>query len=173
MTKWGTVGTALAVLAACGGAGSSAESGAEVSGDAGSEPVAGAPQVADSYQRSVDEAWTLATAGEYPGNACAALQGRTHGVLRGDDEAAKVEARQAIEACGVTVGAKYYLTYLDKVASGEYTCRDFITESAKIGVMVTSISEDDEAATLARRERLVEAISARVEELCPGVARVL
>jgi len=165
-------GAALAVLA-CGGSQSAGGDGGSGAPAATSAAVAGAPKVSESYQGVINDAWAEAVAGEYPGNTCAALSGRTLRVFRGQDEAAKAEAREAMEACGVAAGSRYYLTFLDKIAQGERTCQNLIFESAKIGALLISVGEEGTPEHEGRRGRLVEAISGRVEEVCPGMSRVL
>ena len=164
-----TLALALGVMA-CGG--SAGGDGAAEGGDEATA-VTGAPQVAAGYQRAINSAWAEAEAGEFPGNSCAALAGRTLSVFRGDDEAAKAEAREAMEACGVKVGARYFMSVLDKVEQGEQTCQDLIFESTKIGALLISVGEEGTPEHEGRRGRLVEAISDRVEQVCPGMSRVL
>ncbi len=132
------------------------------------------PRVASRYQGSIDRAWQAAVNGENPAGRCAALKGSTLLVFRGDDDEAKQGAREAVEACSVTVSARYFLTYIEEIIEGERTCRDLLTETAvNIGAMITTVGEESDAVRKARRARLLDAIAPQVREVCPELARAI
>ena len=90
---------------------------------AASESPAGAPQVGQTYQGTIDRAWTKAVAGENPSSACAALKGR---VIGSKDESES--ALRALLACNVDIPVRYFESYLDMVEAGDKTCMDYMTE---------------------------------------------
>jgi len=168
----------LAFAVACGGGSAGGESGNGGDEAARSKVVPKAapraPRVAADYQDAIDRAWNRAAEGTHPSKACAALQGRLLRFFRGEDAKARDDARGAAEACSVLVGSRYFLTVLEAVESGTRTCNDFLTESATtIGALVLSLEAAGEVVAAARRKRLVELIKPRVEEVCPGMGRVL
>lgn len=130
--QWTCWATAIVALA-CGEARSNAKAevaetiesevvaaAAEEEAGAAGPSVAGAPQVGERYQRTVDRAWEKAVAGETPAYACAGLKGR----LMGNDEAATDGGREALFACNVLAPVRYFETLLDGVDAGEATCQD-------------------------------------------------
>ena len=113
---------------------------AEAEKDASSrdEAVAGAPTVAETYQRSINRGWEKAVAGETPAYACAGLKGR----VIGTGEAPEPEAVEALYACNVLLPVRYFETHLDRVEAGEISCYDFSRDmSIQIGAMTMSIDD--------------------------------
>jgi hypothetical protein len=137
MTRWMQLGVtaALAVALACGGGSSTeAQSGVEkqvqdevaaakkdVESTEGA--TAGAPEVAEEYQSTINRGWEKAVAGENPAFACAGLKGRLIGTKKTDDPA----ARSALFACNVLIPVRYFETTLDQVDAGSKSCSDLMT----------------------------------------------
>lgn len=168
----------------------------EATEDAGSDggSVAGAPEVGERYQSSIDRGWEKAVAGETPAYACAGLKGR----VMGTDAAADPEALEALFACNVLLPVRYFETYLERVEAGEKSCYDFSREMTiqlpamtlsvdSIQGMVDAIGEDPEAAAadtlgaavddatletgLTDPERLVkDRLEEPVRRVCPDMA---
>lgn len=112
----------------------------QASGDA--EPAedvpAGAPRVAETYQRTIDRGWTKAVEGETPAYACAGLKGR----VMGTGQAADPAAVEALFACNVLLPTRYFETYLDSVEAGEKSCTGLLTElSTQLSAMTLSIDD--------------------------------
>jgi hypothetical protein len=167
--------------------------------DAPGGAVAGAPRVAETYQRTIDRAWEKAAAGENPAFACAGLKGRVMAA------GAEVDAagREALYACNVTVPVRYFEAFLDRVEAGEKTCQDLMMEvTTQLPAMALSVEglreaaaaleaggEEEELAAdvltgtvddatrdrgLADPKRAVkEALAPRVREACPDLAPVI
>lgn len=117
----------VAGVAACGGSENGEREGdrADASGEeevaAAAPRVSGAPEVEESYQARIDEAWQEAVAGENPSITCAAVKGRATASEPGS-------AARAIEACNVDVPVRYFLTYVERIEAGEKTCNDLMME---------------------------------------------
>lgn len=196
---------ALALTLACGGPSSEARSEAEdpiqseveaAQADAASEEsaAAGAPQVAETYQSTINRGWEKAVEGETPAYACAGLKGR----VIGTDTSADPDALEALFACNVLLPVRYFETLLDRVEAGEETCRDFrMTLSTQLPAMTLSVgsiqgmadamAEDPEAdpaetvgdtlaeATLEQgltdpEREIKDRLRERVESTCPDLA---
>lgn len=154
------------------------------------------PSVGESYQSAIDAAWEKAGAGDDPSMICARVKGRAVGT---DDP----HAFRALFACNVDIPARYFDTYLDKVAAGEKTCQDLMREvMTKLSAMTMSADvvvemaerleqgAETEAAVvdalgdaaedslgdggLKNPKRLVkDRIAERTNELCPDFADII
>jgi hypothetical protein len=130
-----------------------------------------APDVGAEFQAAIDEAWREAADGTSSFEACAAFKGSLHGRIRsqGDTELTTRAAR-AIQACEVDVPVRYFQTYLDAVAAGEYSCSDFLshveTQMGGIGTRPTSLEgmEPEEP-----RPLVLKALADRIKAECPFV----
>lgn len=195
----------LGVVLACGGSSSEGQTEVEdrieeevaaAKDDAGSEggSVAGAPEVGERYQSSIDRGWEKAVAGDTPAYACAGLKGR----VMGTEETADSEALEALFACNVLLPVRYFETYLERVEAGEKSCYDFSREMTmqlpamtlsvdSIQGMVDAMDEEPEAAAadtlgaavddatmeegLTDPERLVkDRLEEPVRRICPDMA---
>ena len=95
-------------------------------------PAPGAPQVGETYQKSIDRAWEKAVEGRNPMTSCAMLKGKVMG-------ATSPEAFQALFVCNVDIPVRYFGTYLDQVEAGEKTCYNFLREiSTQLSAMTAS-----------------------------------
>lgn len=144
---WLGIAAGLGTTLACGGGSPDEQTGVEdriqdeveaAQQDAGSDggTVAGAPQVSDRYQSSIDRGWEKAVAGDNPAYACAGLKGR----VMGTGETADPEALEALFACNVLLPVRYFETYLERVEAGEKSCYEFSTEmTTKLPAMTLSV----------------------------------
>ncbi len=131
-------GLVIAGLAACGGSQSEDPDGsaAEVAGDEeasdAAAPADGAPEVEETYQERINEAWQEAMAGENPATTCAAVKGRAVMAEPGT-------ADRAMSACNLDIPVRYFQTYVDRVESGEATCQNLMMEfMTKLSAMTMS-----------------------------------
>jgi hypothetical protein len=101
--------------------------------------VAGAPQVSETYQSTINRGWEEAAAGETPAYACAGLKGR----LVGTGKTADPAALEALYACNVLLPVRYFETLLEGVEAGDKTCHDFMmamtTQLSAMTISVDSI----------------------------------
>jgi hypothetical protein len=100
------------------------------------DAAAGAPEVAETYQRTINRGWEKAVAGETPAYACAGLKGRVMGTGASADGAAV----EALFACNVLLPVRYFETLLEQIDRGEKTCTDLmVAMSTQLSAVTISV----------------------------------